>query len=134
VAVEASPASHAAAEEAAILAFDLEAPLVFIYARRGPPGFLGTPFYQRRLTRDLERARRVLDQALRVAQLAGSRPRPRSSRAPRGAGSSTSPAPAARSWSSSVLADAGSAAASAARSRVVLIAQSSSRHRARRAS
>jgi nucleotide-binding universal stress UspA family protein len=71
VAVEASPASHAAAEEAAILAFDLEAPLVFIYARRGPPGFLGTPFYQRRLTRDLERARRVLDQALRVAQLAG---------------------------------------------------------------
>jgi hypothetical protein len=69
-AVDASAASRAAAEEAVVLASELEAPLVFVYVRRGPPPFLGSPFYQRRLSKEMERARRVPDRALRVARVA----------------------------------------------------------------
>jgi nucleotide-binding universal stress UspA family protein len=69
-AVDASAASRAAVEEAVVLAAELEAPLVFVYVRRGPPPFLGAPFYQRRLRKEMRRARRVLDRALHVARLA----------------------------------------------------------------
>jgi nucleotide-binding universal stress UspA family protein len=69
-AVDASTASRAAVEEAVRLAAELKAPLVFVYVRRGPPSFLGAPFYQRRLTNELERARRVLDRAVRIAEVA----------------------------------------------------------------
>jgi nucleotide-binding universal stress UspA family protein len=69
-AVDASPASGAAVEEAVVLAAELEAPLVFVHVRRGPPPFLGAPFYQRRLSKEMERARRVLDQARRIARAA----------------------------------------------------------------
>ena len=69
-AIDASAASRAAVEEAVILAAELEAPLVFVYVRRGPPPFLGAPFYQRRLSREMQRARRVLDRALRIARVA----------------------------------------------------------------
>jgi nucleotide-binding universal stress UspA family protein len=48
-------------------------PIVFVYVRRGPAGFLGAPVYQRRLTRELARARRVLDGALAAAAGAGVR-------------------------------------------------------------
>ena len=49
----------------------MNAPLVFVYVRRGPAGFLGTPVYQRRLTAATARARRVLDRALGAAARAG---------------------------------------------------------------
>ena len=69
-AVDDSKASRAAVEEAINLAADLEAPLVFAYVRRGPAGFFGGPVYQRRLTVENERARRVLDRALWIASIA----------------------------------------------------------------
>jgi nucleotide-binding universal stress UspA family protein len=69
-AVDTSKAGRAAVEEAVILARELEAPLVFVHVRRGPMPFLGAPFYQRRLSKKMERARRVLDHALRIARVA----------------------------------------------------------------
>lgn len=69
-AVDASAASQAAVDEAVSLAADLEAPLVFAYVRRAPAGVLGTPVYQNRLTTENERARRVLDRALQIANTA----------------------------------------------------------------
>jgi nucleotide-binding universal stress UspA family protein len=70
-AVDGSPASRAAVDEAVRLAVELAAPIVFVYVRRGPAGFFGVPVYQRRLTAKLERGRRVLDRALAVADRAG---------------------------------------------------------------
>jgi nucleotide-binding universal stress UspA family protein len=70
-AVDESPASRAAVEEAVDLAAELEAPLVFAYVRRGPSGVFGRPVYQRRLTTENQRARRVLDRALQIANTAG---------------------------------------------------------------
>jgi nucleotide-binding universal stress UspA family protein len=70
-AVEGSAASRAAIGEAVRLAIELSAPIVFVYVRRGPAGFFGTPVYQRRLTAEMARARRVLDRALAVADSAG---------------------------------------------------------------
>jgi nucleotide-binding universal stress UspA family protein len=69
-AVDGSAASRAAIGEAVRLATELNAPVVFVYVRRGPAGFFGTPVYQRRLTKEMTRARRVLDRALAVAQKA----------------------------------------------------------------
>jgi nucleotide-binding universal stress UspA family protein len=66
-AVDGSEASRAAMVEAVRLAGELEAPIVFVYVRRGPAGFLGAPFYQRRLTAEMARARRVLREALALA-------------------------------------------------------------------
>lgn len=70
-AVDGSAASRAAIGEAVRLATELEAPIVFVYVRRGPPGFFGSPLDQRRLTKEMARARRVLDRALAVAASAG---------------------------------------------------------------
>jgi nucleotide-binding universal stress UspA family protein len=70
-AVDGSRASEAATREAVRLAEELEAPVVFVYVRRGPAGFFGAPVYQRRLTAAMARARRVLDRALAVAGKAG---------------------------------------------------------------
>jgi nucleotide-binding universal stress UspA family protein len=69
-AVDDSPASRAAVAEAVDLAAELEAPLVFVHVRRGPAGFFGAPVYQRRLSKELERGRRVLDRALAAARVA----------------------------------------------------------------
>ena len=69
-AVDASAAGRAAVEEAVSLAAELDVPLVFVYVRRRPTGYVGVPLYQRRLTKEIERARRVLDRALRVANVA----------------------------------------------------------------
>ena len=66
-AVDGSAASRAAIGEAVRLGGELEAPIVFVYVRRGPASFFGTPIYQRRLTKETARARRVLDRALAVA-------------------------------------------------------------------
>ena len=70
-AVDGSTASTAAVETAVRLGAEMDAPLVFVYVRRGPPGFLGAPVYQRRLTAAMARARHVLDRALRAAARAG---------------------------------------------------------------
>ena len=70
-AVDGSGASKAAVETAVRLGAEMDAPLVFVYVRRGPAGFLGAPAYQRRLTAAMAPARRVLDRAVRSAARAG---------------------------------------------------------------
>jgi nucleotide-binding universal stress UspA family protein len=70
-AIDESSASRGVVETAVKLAAELNASLVFVYVRRGPPGFLGRPFFQRNLTAKMTRARRSLDRALRVAAQAG---------------------------------------------------------------
>lgn len=70
-AVDGSSESRAAVETAVQLAGELKAPIVFVHVRRGPAGLLGAPLYQRRLTAETKRARRVLDRALRAAARAG---------------------------------------------------------------
>jgi nucleotide-binding universal stress UspA family protein len=70
-AVDGSPASTVAVETAVNLAGELDAPIVFVHVRRGPAGFLGAPVYQRRLTAEMARGRRVLDEALEAAAAAG---------------------------------------------------------------
>ena len=70
-AVDGSSASRSAIELAVKLAVELSAPLVFVYVRRGPAGFLGTPIFQRRLTAEMARARPALARALCVAARAG---------------------------------------------------------------
>jgi nucleotide-binding universal stress UspA family protein len=66
-AVDGSAASRAAIAEAVRLGADLRAAIVFVYVRRGPAGFFGAPFFQRRLTTEMARARRVLGRALAIA-------------------------------------------------------------------
>lgn len=70
-AVDGSSASKAAIETAVKLAVELNAQLVFVYVRRGPARFFGKPVFQRRLTAEMSRARRVLARALRAAARAG---------------------------------------------------------------
>lgn len=70
-AIDGSSASRHAIDAAVRLAVELNAALTFVYVRRGPSGFLGTPVFQRRLTAKMAQARRVLDRALRAAARAG---------------------------------------------------------------
>jgi nucleotide-binding universal stress UspA family protein len=70
-AVDSSSASTDAVETAVSLAVELDAPIVFVYVRRGPAGFFGVPVYQRRLTKEMARGRGVLDEALEAAAAAG---------------------------------------------------------------
>jgi nucleotide-binding universal stress UspA family protein len=70
-AVDGSAESDVVVRTAVRLARDLNARVVFAHVRRGPPGFLGTPMYQRRLTADMRKGRRVLNSALGVARGAG---------------------------------------------------------------
>jgi nucleotide-binding universal stress UspA family protein len=69
--VDGSAASRAAVETAVRLGTEMHAPLVFVYVRRRPAGFLGAPVYQRRLTAAMARARGVLDRAVQTAARAG---------------------------------------------------------------
>ncbi len=70
-AVDGSAASRVAIGEAVSLAIELDAPIVFVYVRRGPTGVLGAPVYERRLARELARGRRVVEAALEIARKAG---------------------------------------------------------------
>jgi nucleotide-binding universal stress UspA family protein len=70
-AIDDSSVSRHAIDAAVRLALDLNAPLTFVYVRRGPQGFLGRPVFERRLTAKLAQARRVLARALRAASRAG---------------------------------------------------------------
>jgi nucleotide-binding universal stress UspA family protein len=71
VGVDGSSASTSAIDTAVKLAVELDVPLVFVYVRRGPAGFFGTPLFERRLTAKMARARRVLRRAVRAAARAG---------------------------------------------------------------
>jgi nucleotide-binding universal stress UspA family protein len=70
-AIDGSPAGGNAIDAAVGLAAKLNAPLTFVYVRRGPPGFLGTPFFERSLARKMAKARSVIDGALGGAARAG---------------------------------------------------------------
>jgi nucleotide-binding universal stress UspA family protein len=70
-AVDSSAATTAVVDTAVRLGAELDAPVIFLYVRRGPAGFFGAPLYQRGLTAAMTRARRVLDRALRSAARAG---------------------------------------------------------------
>jgi nucleotide-binding universal stress UspA family protein len=70
-AVDHSAASRAAIDEAVSLGRELDTRVVFAYVRPGPAGFVGEPVYQRRLTKAMARAHRVLDRAVDVAASAG---------------------------------------------------------------
>lgn len=72
-AIDGSEASRAAIGEAVRLAAQLEAPIAFVYVRRGPSDVFGDPVYQQRLTKEMSRARRVLDRALAAADRANVR-------------------------------------------------------------
>lgn len=71
VAVDNSSAARAAVHDGVRMARELDAPVVFVYARRGPGATLGEPYYQRRLDREIKAGRRALDHALAVAKRAG---------------------------------------------------------------
>jgi nucleotide-binding universal stress UspA family protein len=70
-AIDGSPSGRSASDAAVRLAVELSAPLTFVHVRRGPPGFLGTPVFERRLARKMAKARRIIDHALRGAARAG---------------------------------------------------------------
>jgi nucleotide-binding universal stress UspA family protein len=70
-AIDGSSASERAVEASIRFARRLNAPIVFVYVRRGPANFLGSPEYQRRLTSKMADARKVLDGALKTAADAG---------------------------------------------------------------
>jgi nucleotide-binding universal stress UspA family protein len=70
-AVDGSSTSRRATAEAVRLAVELEAPVVFVYVRRGPGALFGEPVYQRRLNKEMIRARNVLRRALETAESAG---------------------------------------------------------------
>jgi nucleotide-binding universal stress UspA family protein len=55
------------------LARDLNAPVVFVYVRRGPSPALGEPYYQRRLDAEMRVGRSALSKALAIAKHANVR-------------------------------------------------------------
>ena len=70
-AVDRSKAGAAAAGVASRLARELDAPLVFLFVRRGPSSFFAASAYQRRLDDEFARARRALRAAHAVAAREG---------------------------------------------------------------
>jgi nucleotide-binding universal stress UspA family protein len=70
-AVDASASGAAAARTAISVAGRLDAPVVFVYVRRGPSSILGEPYYQRRLDAEMAVAKRTLGTALAAAERAG---------------------------------------------------------------
>jgi nucleotide-binding universal stress UspA family protein len=71
VAADGSRAAAAAMQAAVRLGRDLAPPVVFVHVRRGPSSALGEPYYQRRLDANMSAGRRLLDDALAVAERAG---------------------------------------------------------------
>jgi nucleotide-binding universal stress UspA family protein len=70
-AVNGSRGAGTTARAAARLARQIGSPLVFVYVRGGPPGWLGAPYYQRRLDAELDAASQALDAAVDVAEREG---------------------------------------------------------------
>ena len=71
VGTDGSKASNAAVAEAIDLARRLDAKLIVAAVRPPVPDYLGEPLYQERLSEDLARARRALDEARRLVEQAG---------------------------------------------------------------
>jgi nucleotide-binding universal stress UspA family protein len=66
-AVDRTAAGVAAADSAARLARQVNAPLVLVYVRTGPPGWLGKPYFQRRLHQEMQAANSTLAAARTAA-------------------------------------------------------------------
>ena len=71
VAVDTTSATRTAVSDGIRLARDLDAPIIFVYVRRGPSAVLGEPYYQRRLDAEMAVGNRALGGALAVARRAG---------------------------------------------------------------
>jgi nucleotide-binding universal stress UspA family protein len=71
IAVDGSPAAESAIRDGVRLAGDLDAPVVFVYVRRGPSAALGKPYFQRRLTAEMRAGDRAIGAGLAVARRAG---------------------------------------------------------------
>jgi nucleotide-binding universal stress UspA family protein len=67
IATDGSAASHDAVEEGIELAHDLDARVLFVYVKPVPSGLLGSPFYQRKLTREAGAAQVAIDKAVEAA-------------------------------------------------------------------
>jgi nucleotide-binding universal stress UspA family protein len=70
-AVDGTESGLTAADAAARLARATAAPLVLVYVRTGPPGWLGRPYFQRRLDSETEAAHRALAAADEVVRSQG---------------------------------------------------------------
>jgi nucleotide-binding universal stress UspA family protein len=68
IATDGSKASRAAVEEGIELARELDARVLFVYVRAFPPGLLGEPFYQRKLSHEAAEARDAVRSAMCVAE------------------------------------------------------------------
>ena len=71
VAVDTSSSTRTAIRDGIRLARDLDAPIIFVYVRRGPSAVLGEPYFQRRLDAEMAIGNRALGAALAVARRAG---------------------------------------------------------------
>jgi nucleotide-binding universal stress UspA family protein len=71
VAVDDSPAAQAAVRDGVRVAAELEAPVVFVYVRRGPFAALGEPYYQRRLDAEMRIGERAIAAGIEAARSAG---------------------------------------------------------------
>jgi nucleotide-binding universal stress UspA family protein len=71
VAIDGSPGSDAAVEEALVLARGLPAALTFVVVRKPPSSTLGYPLYERHVSYDLRRARETIGVAIETATAAG---------------------------------------------------------------
>jgi nucleotide-binding universal stress UspA family protein len=71
VAVDDSSAAESAIRDGVRLASDLDAPVVFVYVRRGPSAALGDPYHQRRLDAEMRIGDRAIEAGLAAARRAG---------------------------------------------------------------
>jgi nucleotide-binding universal stress UspA family protein len=71
VAVDGSEGSSAAIEDAVALARQMDAALTFVHVRKPPSSALGHPYYERQVSHDLQKGRRVIAEAIRAAAEAG---------------------------------------------------------------
>src|SRR5262245_33096623 len=61
------PRRHDTVEEGLELAHGMDARVLFVYVKPVPSGLLGSPFYQRKLTREAGAAQPAIDKALKAA-------------------------------------------------------------------
>lgn len=67
IATDGSKASDTAVEEGIELARELDARVLFVHVKAWPPGLLGEPFYQRKLTHEAADARKAVETAMQAA-------------------------------------------------------------------
>ena len=71
VAVDDSSAAESAIRDGVRVASDLDAPIVFVYVRRGPWAGLGDPYHQRRLDVEMRIGERAIAAGIAAARRAG---------------------------------------------------------------